>query len=198
MILEPVPTRAEVSDVANAIIDGADAVMLSGETAVGKYPVESVKMMQRISRKTNNYVKTIDATSDRLIKFKGTLNRKAAMARGVHQIARDINAKFIVSWAHSGGSSVFLSQQRMDIPLIAFGENKKRLRQMSILYSITPIFMKQPSSGSKFIKAVDDMLRANKWAEKDDPIIIIASDPITRKGITNRAVVHYLGETLDE
>ena len=155
-------------------------------------------MMNRIAYKTNTYVKSIDAASDRLIKFRGTLNRKAAMARGVHQIARDINARFIVTWSHSGGSSVFLSQQRMDVPLIAFGENKKRLRQMSILYSITPVFMKQPASGSKFIKAVDKLLLENKWAKKDDPIIIIASDPITRKGITNRAVVHYVGENMDE
>jgi pyruvate kinase len=198
MIHEPVPTRAEVSDVANAIIDGADAVMLSGETAVGNYPVESVKMMNRISRKTNAYVKTLEATSEKLIKYKGPLNRKAAMARGVHQVARDIKAKFIVSWTHSGGSSVFLSQQRIDVPLIAFGENKKRLRQMSILYSITPIFMNQPASGSKFITAVDQLLLKNKWAKRGDAIIIVASDPITKKGITNRMVVHYVGESFDE
>lgn len=198
MINEPVPTRAEVSDVANAIIDGADAVMLSGETAVGKFPVESVKMMNRIARKTNEYVKSLDETDHNLIKYKGPLNRKATMARGVHQMAHDIKAKFIVSWTHSGGSSVFLSQQRIEVPLLAFGENKKRLRQMSILYSITPMFMRQPASGSKFIAAVDHLLQENKWAKKGEPVIIVASDPITRIGITNRVVVHYIGEKFDE
>lgn len=196
MINEAVPTRAEVSDVANAIIDKADAVMLSGETAVGKYPVESVIMMARIARKTNAYIKTLDDKSEKLIKYKGTLNRKATMARGVHQMARDIKAKFIVSWSHSGGSSVFLSQQRMEVPLIAFGENERRLRQMSMLYSITPVHMKQPKSGSKFITAVDELLLKNKWAKKGDPIIIVASDPITKVGITNRVVIHYLGESM--
>ncbi len=198
MINEPVPTRAEVSDVANAIIDGADAVMLSGETAVGKYPVKSVKMMARIARKTNAYVKSIDDISEKLIRSKETLNRKAAMARGVHQIARDIQAKFIVTWSHSGGSSVFLSQQRMDVPLIAFGENEKRLRQLSILHSITPIFMKQPESGSKFIAIVDKLLQKNKWAKNGDPIIIVASEPITKRGITNRLVIHYIGEHIND
>ena len=198
MITEPVPTRAEVSDVANAIIDGADAVMLSGETAVGKYPVGSVQMMHRIAQKTNEYVKGLDETDHNLIRYKGPLNRKATMARGVHQMAHDIKAKFIVSWTHSGGSSVFLSQQRIEVPLLAFGENKKRLRQMSILYSITPMFMKQPASGSKFMEAVDHLLQKNKWAKKGDPIIIVASDPITRVGITNRVVVHYIGEKFDE
>ncbi len=116
MIHEPVPTRAEVSDVANAIIDGSDAVMLSGETAVGKYPVKAVKMMKRIADKTNAYLREIDIHSESLIKYKGDMNRKAAMARGVHQMARDIKAKFIVLWTHSGGSSVFLSQQRLHMP----------------------------------------------------------------------------------
>jgi pyruvate kinase len=170
--------------------------MLSGETAVGKYPEESVIMMARIARKTNAYIKTLDNKSEKLIKYKGPLNRKATMARGVHQMARDIKAKFIVSWSHSGGSSVFLSQQRMEIPLIAFGENERRLRQMSMLYSITPVYMKQPKSGSKFITAVDELLLKNKWAKKGDPIIIVASDPITKVGITNRVVIHYLGETM--
>lgn len=198
MIHEPVPTRAEVSDVANAIIDKADAVMLSGETAVGSYPVESVKMMTRIARKTNAYIKTLDGESEKLIKYTGPINRKAAMARGVHQMARDMKAKFIITWTHSGGSSVFLSQQRMEVPLIAFGENESRLRQMSILYSITSIFMKQPKSGSKFIAEADHMLLEKKWAKKGDPVIIVASEPITKRGITNRVVIHYIGEQIED
>jgi pyruvate kinase len=197
MIHEPVPTRAEVSDVANAIVDGADAVMLSGETAVGQYPVEAVKMMNRIASKTNTYIKSMEASSEKLIKYKGLLNRKATMARGVHQMARDIKAKFIVSWTNSGGSSVFLSQQRMDIPLIAFGETRKRLQQLALLYSILPRYMEQPGSGSQFIRQVNDLLLQNNWAEEGDPVIIVASDPITQRGITNRVVVHYIGEQFD-
>lgn len=197
MIHEHVPTRAEVSDVANAIIDLADAVMLSGETAVGKYPVESVIMMQRIAEKTNAYIKTRDDASEKLIRYKGPLNRKATVARGVHQMARDIRAKFIITWTHSGGSTVFLSQQRMEVPLIAFGENERRLRQLSLLYGVTPVYMKQAVSGSKFIEEVDRLLIRKGWAQKDDPVIIIASDPITKRGITNRVVIHYVGESMD-
>lgn len=69
---------------------------------------------------------------------------------------------------------------------------------MSILYSITPKFMKQPRSGSKFIAEVDQMLLKNKWARKGDPIIIVASEPITKRGITNRVVIHYIGEQIEE
>lgn len=198
MINEPVPTRAEVSDVANAIMDGADAVMLSGETAVGKYPVQTVKMMERVALNTNGFIKSEFATRGKFIPYEGLLNRKATMARGVHLMARDINAKYIITWTHSGGSTVFLSQQRMQVPIIACGENITRLQQMSLLHSIQPIFMKQPQSGSKFITAVDEMLVKNKWAKNGDPVIIIASSPITKRGITNRLIIHYIGEQVGE
>ncbi len=198
MINNSVPTRAEVSDVANAILDGADAVMLSGETAVGKYPVQAVKMMSRVARKTNAFLVGEEVVKKCSVVYNGLLRRKVAMARGVAIMANEINAKFIVTWSHSGGSSVFLSQQKLHIPIIACGENKKRLQQMSILYSITPLHMSQPKSGSKFIAAVNDMILINGWAEDGDPIIIVASSPITKKGITNRVILHYLGESIEE
>ncbi len=198
MIDNSVPTRAEVSDVANAIMDGADAVMLSGETAVGSYPVQAVKMMARVAMKTNNY--QVDNPSGVISSspYEGLLKRKAAMARGVAIMARDIKAKFIITWLHSGGSTVFLSQQKMNIPIIACGENKKRLQQLSILYSILPMYMSQPESGSKFIAAVNGMLQDLEWANPGDPVIIVASSPITKRGITNRVILHYIGENIEE
>jgi pyruvate kinase len=197
MIESPVPTRAEVSDVANAIFDGADAVMLSGETAVGKYPVETVRMMSRIADKTNSYIKASSESEGVFIKRSEILSRTAALAHGVSTIVKDIKPRLIVTWTRSGGSSIFLSQQRLLVPIIAFGENEKRLRQLSVLYSIKPAYMKQPVSGSAFIKAVDKLLVKNKWALKGDPIIIITGDPITRAGIVNRIVIHYVGESVE-
>lgn len=198
MIKEAVPTRAEVSDVANAIMDGVDAVMLSGETAIGKYPVETVKMMYRVSLNTSAYIKSEARSRGKFMPNEGVLNRKATMARGVHLMARDIHAKYIITWTHSGGSSVFLSQQRMQIPIIACGENETRLQQMSLLYSITPLLMEQPKSGSKFIAEINKRLLDNKLVKKGDPVIVIASSPITRRGITNRLVIHYIGEPVAE
>ncbi|RLD54767.1 MAG: pyruvate kinase [Bacteroidetes bacterium] len=197
MITEAVPTRAEVSDIANAIMDGTDAIMLSGETAIGKHPVEAVKMMERISIKTNAYIDSEFGHRGKFMKYEGKLNRKAAMARGVNMMARDIEAKFIITWMHSGGSTVFLSQQKNQIPIIAFGENISRLRQTSLLYGIQPIYMKQPKSGSKFITDVNTFLLENKLAKKGDPLIIVASSPITKRGITNRLIIHYVGEEVD-
>lgn len=196
MINDPVPTRAEVSDVANAIMDGADAVMLSGETAVGKHPLQAVRMMSRISRKTNGYIKKEFLERGKFMPYEGLLGRKAAMARGVNILARDLQAKYIITWTHSGGSTVFLSQQKMQVPIIACGENIKRLQQMSILFSINPYYMKQPKSGSVFVTQVNNMLLDNELAEKDDMVIIVASSPISRKGVTNTIVMHRVGERL--
>ena len=197
MIESAVPTRAEVSDVANAIFDGADAVMLSGETAVGKYPVETVRMMNRIAEKTNDYLRSVSQGEGMFINRTDIFSRTAALAHGVSTIVKDIKPKLIVTWTRSGGSSIFLSQQRLLVPIIAFGENETRLRQLSVLYSIKPAYMKQPSSGSAFIKTVDKLLIKNKWAITGDPIIIITGDPITKPGIVNRIVIHYVGESVE-
>lgn len=197
MITEPVPTRAEVSDVANAIIDGTDATMLSGETAVGKHPVKAVKMMAKIAHNTNDYLNEKQTSSGLFTKYAGKLTRKAAMARGVNIIAQDVEAKYIVTWSHSGGSSAMLSLQKMKIPIIAFSNNKHRLQQLAILYSVLPVYMEQPESGSKFIAKVDDYLTKKHLAKKGDPIIIVASSPITLRGVTNRMVIHIIGEVVD-
>ncbi len=197
MIEEPVPTRAEVSDVANAIIDGADAIMLSGETAVGHHPVKAVAMMARIAHNTSEYLKDKQTKTGQFIEYAGILNRKTAMARGVNIIARDVDARYIITWAHSGGSTAMLSLQKMQIPIIAFGENITRLEQMAILYSVHPVQMKQPASGSKFVAKVDRYLLDNKLAKKGDNVIIVASSPITLRGVTNRMVIHVVGETTD-
>jgi pyruvate kinase len=171
--------------------------MLSGETALGKYPVETVKMMNRIAEKTNDYIRSVSTGEGVFIKREEHFSRASAIAHGVSTITKDIKPKFIITWTRSGGSSIFLSQQRLHVPIIAFGENEKRLRQLSVLFSITPVYMKQPTSGSNFIRLVDKLLLKNKWAQKDDPIIIVSGDPITLPGIANRIVVHFVGESVE-
>lgn len=196
MINSSVPTRAEVSDVANAIFDGADAVMLSGETAVGKYPVKTVRMMNRVATKTNSFIKEHKLSPGSRMKH-DAMNRTAILADGVRTIVEGLHPKFLVIWTNQGGSAVNLSQQRTSIPIIAFNSDEKRLRQLSLLYSIQPMFMNQPKSGSEFIKSIDKVLIEKKWASKGDPIVIVSPDPIYKQGITNRIVIHYLGESVE-
>lgn len=196
MIHSPVPTRAEVSDVANAIFDGADAVMLSGETAIGKYPAKAVQMMKRVSLKTNAFIKEHGLQSMTRIKPL-VMNRTAILADGVRTIVEEIHPKFLVVWTNMGGQAVNLSQQRTAIPIIAFNADQKRLRQLSLLYSIKPVFMNEPKSGSAFIQSIDKILIDNAWAKKGDAVIIVSPDPINKLSVANRIVIHYLGESVD-
>jgi pyruvate kinase len=155
-------------------------------------------MMNRVAMKTGRYRRDTFSHRGKFMPYEGVLNYKAAMARSVHLMARDIQAKYIITWTHSGGSTVFLSQQRMEIPIIAFGENRERLNQMAILFSITPVYMKQPKSGSRFIKSVNRYLLTNKLAKRGDKLIVVASSPITKRGHTNRVVIHEVGEVVEE
>ena len=194
MVDSPVPTRAEVSDVANAIFDGADAVMLSGETAIGKYPVEAVRMMRRISRKTSRYMDEI-ALDPSLVKLPERYpHRNAAIAHGVKMMARELDARYIVLWSQFGGEGVLISQQRMTRPVLAFTERERSINQLSLLYGLHPERMDRPESGSSFIRQVEQLLLERKWAEKGDIIIIALGEPIDRIGVTNRLVVHIMGE----
>ena len=118
MVDNPSPTRAEVSDVANAILDGADAVMLSGETAVGKYPVGAVHVLTEIAAHTEDYMvrKGIAALPPKLLQM--IHHRTAAIAHGVKAVVEDINAKLVVVWSQAGGSARYISKHRFGVPVI--------------------------------------------------------------------------------
>ncbi|MCD4694908.1 MAG: pyruvate kinase [Bacteroidales bacterium] len=197
MIHSPVPTRAEVSDVANAIFDGADAVMLSGETAVGKYPEMSAGMIHKIAKKTNKFIRDKSIIPGSLTGKPLMGHRVASIAHGVDTIARDIKPKFIVIWTDMGGSAVYLSQFRLPVPVLAFSRDKDRLRMLSVLYGITPLYLNQPKSGSDFIRMIDKKLLDSNWAKPGDSVIVVSGDPITKPGLANRIVVHYLGEGVE-
>jgi pyruvate kinase len=194
MINSPVPTRAEVSDVANAIFDGADAVMLSGETAIGKWPVEVVKMMNRIANKTNEYIRSNEIKFAAPGKLRELKYRTSAMAHGVKTVVRDVEAKLIVMWTHKGGGAVFLSQHRIPRPILTFSSSYKALRQMSLLYGLKPMYMEQPESNIKFIEKIDALLIKKKWIKKGEPIVFVMAVPIQNAGTTNVLYVHYAGE----
>lgn len=197
MIDSPVPTRAEVSDIANAILDGTDAIMLSGETAMGKYPVQAAAMMNKVANRTNTYIKNFSINISGTIVSPEHSMRTLAIADGVQKIAEQIKPRYIVVWTNWGGSAVYLSQLRLSIPILAFTSGKKRLRLLALLFGVQPMFLKQPASGSKFIKAVDSLLISRGWIEKGESIVVVSGDPITRTGLANRIVVHYVGEGVE-
>ena len=194
MIDAKTPTRAEVSDVANAIFDGVDAVMLSGETAIGKYPLETVRIMQKVAERTSAYITSVLTYSNLSLKKPPIGDSPEAISLGVQTIAANINPKFLVIWTNRGVSAVFLSQRRMPHPILAFSSYKSRLRKLSLMYGVKPFYMKTPPSGSTFIRETEKLLLKNKWVAKGDPVVIISSDPIHRKQLANRIVIHHIGD----
>jgi len=194
MIDAPVPTRAEVSDVANAIFDGADAVMLSGETAVGRFPVKAVQMMRRIARRTNAHLRSLPMSTSTPVRARESRYRTAALAHGVKVVIRDLNAELVVMWSQLGGGASYLSQMRMTVPILAFSSSVEALRRMSVMFGVTPIHMDNPADSNDFLRKVDQLLLDRGWAREDDPVVMVAGQPFGRAGVTNTLRIHHVGE----
>jgi pyruvate kinase len=192
MIENPTPTRAEVSDVANAIFDGADAVMLSGETAVGKYPVETVRVMNQVAQKTNEHILKTGFSFQVPAKMKELRYRSAALANGVKTMVEETDVDVIGVWSELGGSAVFLSQCRIPLPIYAFTPDENTMRLLSILYGVQPMKMKKPSSNHEFINQADDILTLKNIVKKGQTAIYISREPISQVGFTNQVNLHYV------
>jgi len=195
MIQSPSPTRAEASDVAGAIMDGADAVMLSGETAVGKFPVLAVENMRRIAEFTEQHLASLPTDSSPPVKLIESRYRTAALAHGVWTVAQDIRAKFIVVWSQQGGGARYLSQNNFCVPIIAITSDDRAARQMQLLRGVVPVRMPVPESLGRLTTMVDVYLQETGWAKVGDPCILVAGWPLGRAGVTNTMALHWIGNS---
>ncbi len=194
MVDSPTPTRAEVSDVANAILDGADAVMLSGETAVGKYPIEAVRTMRDIADKTEDYIVRQDILTEPPRLLQMSYHRTAAVAHGALAIARDVNARLVVVWSQAGGSARYLSKNRFPMPIVALSTDEAAVRRMSMYYGVLPTRADIPQYFDDLPAMVDNLLIAKGWAQVGDRVIIAAGSPLGTAGATNSLSVYTIGE----
>jgi pyruvate kinase len=195
MIEEPSPTRAEASDVANAIFDGADAVMLSGETAVGRFPVVAVNTMRRIIAASERHMRSQPGkwfTAPR--KLQDTRYRTAALAHGVSVIVRDIDARLVATWSQLGGGARYLSQNRLAVPILAASSDLGALRQMGLLFGVHPIHMSQPKDSDTWLNLLDQFMLDRGWADEGDPIVVAKGEPLGTSGVTNKIRIHYVGD----
>lgn len=189
------PTRAEVSDVANAIFDGADAVMLSGETSVGRFPAGTVHMMAHIADETETYLHNdLDRQREPELKLK-TMQLSAAVAKGVWQIVQDLKAALVVVWSQTGATARIFSKIRFPEPIIALSSDHRALRQMALHYGVIPQEMEPPGDMSALVQRVDDLVQSRHFAEPGSRIVIVAGSSLGTPGTMNGIVIHTVGET---
>ncbi len=188
MMRNPRPTRAEVTDVANAIFDGSDAIMLSGETAAGKYPVEAVKTMSDIALRTES-AKNIDEFRNLLF----SVNKHSvthAISNATCATANDLQAKAIITTTASGRTTRMVSVYRPHCPIIASTYTEKVARRCSILWGVYPLLTeKQSSTDMEFEQSVRDSIKKG-MIESGDLVVITAGVPIGISGTTNLIKVH--------
>ncbi|MGH7916941.1 MAG: pyruvate kinase, partial [Candidatus Binataceae bacterium] len=191
MIDNPFPTRAEVSDVANAIYDGTDAVMLSGETSVGAHPVEAVKMMIRIA---------VEAESSRKFRAYGELSLgdtptySEIIAAAVGRTAATGAVSAIALFTTSGAAARLISRIRPALPIFAFTPSPLVARELSLSYGVHPVLATAVESTDRMIDLVEEVLLQRGYLRPGDGVAVVAGQPIARPGGTNLLKLHRLGE----
>jgi pyruvate kinase len=187
------PTRAEAADIANAVLDGTDALMLSAETAIGKYPVEALKMMDRIIRATEKEYLRIKDRSRLIAQGSSPTGFAQAIAEAACMSAVDIKAKAIVAFSKSGFTALLVSKFRPPVSIIGFTVKEETLRRMSLYWGITPQVMRFPSSTDEMISESESALLKRGFVKKGEPIVIIATSPFALGGKTNILKLHRVG-----
>lgn len=189
MISAPRPTRAEASDCANAILDGADAVMLSGETSVGDYPIEAVRTMARIIENTE------ELGRERMAPLGTTpYTRGGAITRAAAEIGEILGVKYLITFTQSGDSARRMSRLRSPIPLIAFTPLTKVRSELALSWGVQTYELAQVEHSDAMVRQVDWMLRDENLVADGDLVVIVSGAPVGVSGTTNAILVHKIGQ----
>ncbi len=196
MIESSTPTRAEASDVANAVFDGCDAVMLSGETAVGNHPSLVVETMRRIIRTTESRMDELAHRHGKPGNLKEYPFRSAAIAHGVWHIAEELSAKAIAVWSEAGGMARYLSQYNFRVPIYAYTSSAVGARRMALFGGVTPVLKDAPASGRlrDWTDMVENGLLEEKIVTDGDPVLLVAGKPLGAILAQNTVSVLRIGD----
>ncbi len=188
------PTRAESTDVANAVLDGTDALMLSAETSAGKYPFDAVAVMDRIISYTEERAKHRQKRAH-LVLTEGTVSDfPEALAQAASRAAEEIGAKCIVGFTMSGFTARLISKFKPSIPVIALSPDEKIVRRMCFFWGVMPYEIKKLANTDRMIEEVDRSLLESGFVKKGDAIVILAGHPIATWNKTNFMKMHIIGE----
>ena len=192
MFKNPRPTRAEASDCANAILDGADAVMLSGETSVGAFPIEAVRTMARI-------IESTEENGGERISSLGPVapDRASVICQAAAGIAERTDAKYLVTFTQSGQSARSLSRLRTPIPMLAFTPLESTRRQLALSWGVQAYRVPEVRHTDDMVWQVDQVLQSARLAELGDELVIVAGMPPGTPGSSNLLRVHNVGDEVD-
>lgn len=191
MVNNPRPTRAEASDVANAILDGTDAVMLSAETAVGKFPVESVAMMASIIQEAEANYKDWGSIDKKILQ--PTASDAVAITRAVQELAQDRNVTYIAVISQSGKTARLMSKVHPNVPILAFTPEMETYRHLSIYWGVTPYRIPHATTIEDMVSFVEESIIATTPVKPGDQIIFVAGLPIGDFSPPNFMLLHTIG-----
>ena len=187
MITNPRPTRAEASDVANAILDGTDAVMLSGETAAGAYPIEAVQMMVRIAIETESGNRTARQPQCK------RLTQAHAVSHAARALAEEASVQAIVVFTRSGASAHLISKDRPRTPILAYTPSERVYHQLALWWGVWPHMFPMQGTTEELISVVDKRLQDDKLQKPGDHVVIMGGLPVASQARTNFVKLHRVG-----
>ena len=192
MIQKPNPTRAEVNDIANAIYDGADAVMLSGETAIGKYPVESVQIMSEIADSVERDMDWQNFNRYIYKKAGPDNDKRSSICHAAMTLSNDLSIQTIVIMTESGQTAIKMAQHRPKAQIYALCSHKHVFQMLSLIWGITPVLVDSFQSTDEMILHSGKILKDNNYLEAGDKYIITAGAPAGVTGTTNMIKIHVV------
>ena len=198
MITNPAPTRAETSDVANAVLDGADAVMLSGETSVGEYPVHTVETMARIIAATERHALSKESVGRMRVIDWDPHTRGGVIAKAAGEVAERVGAKYVVAFTQSGDSARRMSRLRGPIPILAFTPEAAVRSQLSMSWGVETFKTSEVEHTDEMVRQVDEQLLRIGRVQEGDLVVIIAGAPPGIPGSTNALRIHRMGDAINE
>lgn len=190
MIVNAVPTRAEVSDVANAVLDGTDAVMLSAETAAGKYPVEVVEAMAAICVEAE---KSFEVELDKDFLNRTFTRVDQSIANGALFTAWHLRARAIASLTDSGSTALWMSRHNIDLPIYALTPNRSTQRRLALFRNVQPVELAQSDNRDAVLKAAEELLEERGVVQKGDLIVLTVGEPMGQAGGTNTLKIVKVG-----
>ncbi len=193
MISAQQPTRAEASDVANAVLDGADAVMLSGETSTGRYPVQVVETMARIICSTEDH----GLASMAAVEWK-PLTRGGIIAKAAAEVAERVGARYLVAFSQSGDTARRLARYRSKVPLLVFTPDPAVRSQLALVWGVETFLVDPVEHTDEMVMQVDQALLAVRRCKQGEQVVIVAGSPPGIPGSTNALRIHRIGDAINE